>query len=343
MVILTDPNGKELREIRASHVDIDANDSMDFEVTLPLSGYETDIVNKGRIFVPDSEFGGVINGRKTNTAEGTVIVKGRTWRGFLEKKIIKPPAGSDYKIISGELNTVIRTLLSDAGLVGLFQGVTTSTGVSVTNFQFNRYTTLRKGLKKLLASVGYRMELTYIQQEGGAVGYVELKAVPAVDYSETIEVSQDSQIDFIIEEAAYQTNHLICLGSGELKDRMVIDLYLQSDGTIGSTQYYFGEDEIVEVYDYPSVSDTEEETAESQLTKGGKERLSELIDYKRMEMDVAKLGINVGIGDTVGGRDYITGTVASKPIANKIYVEDNGQTEISYILEGDTEDEDTIQ
>ncbi len=343
MVILTDPLGREIREMAASRIDIDANDSMDFEVTLMLAGYQNDIVKKGRIFVPGTEFGGMINGRKTNTAEGTVTVKGRTWRGFLEKKIIKPPSGSDYKIISGELNTVIRSLLSDAGLVGLFQGATTSTGVSVTNFQFNRYTTLRKGLKKLLAGVGYRMELTYIQQEGGAPGYVEVQAVPAVDYSETIEVSQDSQIDFIIEEAAYQTNHLICLGSGELKDRMVVDLYVQGDGSIGTTQHYFGEDEIVEVYDYPSVSDTEEETAESQLTKGGKERLSQIMDYTHMDMDVAKLGIDVGIGDIVGGRDYITGTTASKPIKNKIYVEEDGQTKINYILEGETEDEDTIQ
>lgn len=337
MVILTDPRGRELRELATNRVDIDVDSTMDFEVTVPLLGYQTDIEKKGRIFVPGTEFGGMINGRKTNTAEETVTVKGRSWRGFLEKKVLKPPSGSAYKVISGELNTVIRTLLSEAGLTSLFQGSVEDTEVTVTGYQFNRYTTLRKGLKKLLASVGYRMQLTYIQQEGGAPGYVELKAVPLEDYSETIEVSQDSRIDFIIEEASYQVNHLICLGSGELAERMVVDLYVQEDGTIGTTQYYTGEDEIVEIYDYSSVESSEE------LIKQGTERLSELMDYTHMNMDVAKLGIDVGIGDIVGGRDYITGTVASKPVMNKIYVEEDGQTKINYILEGDIQDEDTIQ
>jgi len=337
MVILTDPLGKEIRELTTSKVDIDVDSTMDFELTIPLAGYKTDIVKKGRVFVPGTEFGGVINGRKTNTAEETVIVRGRSWRGFLEKKVLKPPSGSAYKVISGELNTVIRALLSETGLTALFQGSTEDTGVTVTNYQFNRYTTLRKGLKKLLASVGYRMQLTYIQQEGGNPGYVRLEAVPAVDYSETIEVSQDSQIDFIIEEASYQVNHLICLGSGELAQRMVVDLYVQEDGTIGTTQHYFGEDEIEEIYDYSSVESAEE------LTKQGTEKLSELMDYVHMSMDVAKIGIDVGIGDIVGGRDYITGTTASRPVMNKIYEEEDGQTKVNYILEGETEDEDTIQ
>ena len=343
MVILTDPDGVELREMPANKIDIDIDSTMDFEVVISAAKFRSDIEDKGRIFVPGTEYGGLINGIKSNTAEKTVTIKGRSWRGFLEKKIIRPPSGSDYRVISGELNTAIRTLLTDAELMPLFRGSTEDTGVNVTSYQFNRYTTLRKGLKKMLASVGYRLKLTYVQQEGGAAGYVQVEAVPMVDYSETIEVSQDSQIDFVIEQDKYQTNHLICLGSGELKDRMVIDLYVQSDGSIGTTQYYTGIDEIVEVYDYPSVSDTEEETAESQLTQGGTQRLSEIMDGQKMQMDVARIGIDVGIGDTVGGRDYITGTQVSKPVRNKIYTEEYGTVKIDYVVEGETEDEDTIQ
>jgi hypothetical protein len=232
---------------------------------------------------------------------------------------------------------VIRTLLPEAELTPLFRGSTEDTEVSVTSYQFNRYTTLRKGLKKLLASVDYRLKLTYVQQEGGAAGYVQVEAVPMVDYSETIEVSQDSQIDFVIEQDKYQTNHLICLGSGELSQRMVVELYVQEDGSIGTTQYHTGLDDIQEIYDYSSVE------SQDDLIKQGTQRLSEIMDGQKMQMDVAKIGIDVGIGDTVGGRDYITGTQVSKPVMNKIYTEENGTVKIDYVVEGDTEDEDTIQ
>lgn len=337
MVILTDPDGVELREMPANKIDIDIDSTMDFEVVISAAKFRSDIEDKGRIFVPGTEYGGLINGIKSNTAEKTVTIKGRSWRGFLEKKIIRPPSGSDYRVISGELNTVIRTLLADAELTPLFRGSTEDTEVSVTSYQFNRYTTLRKGLKKLLASVDYRLKLTYVQQEGGAAGYVQVEAVPMVDYSSTIEVSQDSQIDFVIEQDKYQTNHLICLGSGELAQRMVVDLYVQEDGSIGTTQYYTGLDDIQEIYDYSSVE------SQDDLIKQGTQRLSEIMDGQKMQMDVAKIGIDVGIGDTVGGRDYITGTQVSKPVMNKIYTEENGTVKIDYVVEGDTEDEDTIQ
>ena len=114
-------------------------------------------------------------------------------------------------------------------------------------------------------------------------------------------------------------------------------MYLQEDGSIGSTQYYMGIDDIEEVYDYPSAESREE------LVKQGEERLLELTDGQSMQMDVARLGIEVGIGDIVGGRDYITGTRVSKPVINKIYKEENGTVNIDYIVEGETENEDTIQ
>ncbi len=337
MVILTDPNGVELREVSGAKLDIDVDATMDFELVIPAAQYRSDIKKKGRIFVPGTEYGGMINGRKVNTAENTVTIKGRSWRGYLDKKILKPPAGSAYKVISGELNTVIAALLAETELTPLFRGSTEDTGESVTGYQFNRYTTLRKGLKKLLASVGHRLKLTYVQQEGGAEGYVKVEAVPVSDYSDAIEISQDSRINFIIEENSYQTNHLICLGAGELASRMVVHLYLQEDGSIGTTQFYMGLDDIQEIYDYSSVESEEE------LIKQGTERLRELTDNQQMQMDVAKIGVEVGIGDIIGGRDYISGTKMSKPVMNKIYKEEDGDVKIDYVVEGESEDEDTIQ
>ena len=118
---------------------------------------------------------------------------------------------------------------------------------------------------------------------------------------------------------------------------MVVHLYLQEDGSIGTTQFYTGLDDIQEIYDYSSVESEEE------LIKQGTERLRELTDNQQMQMDVAKIGVEVGIGDIIGGRDYISGTKMSKPVMNKIYKEEDGDVKIDYVVEGESEDEDTIQ
>ena len=47
----------------------------------------------------------------------------------------------------------------------------------------------------MLKSVGYRLQIRYVQQERGQPGYVELSAVPIEDYSEKIELSQDSRLN----------------------------------------------------------------------------------------------------------------------------------------------------
>jgi len=337
MVILTGANGVEIRTLQCKKVDIDINSTMDFEIQMSVEKYEEDIVPKCRVFVPGTEFGGMVDGRKVNTAEGTVTMTGKTWRAFLEKKILIPPAGSAYKTVSGELNAIIRSLITEKGLGELMTGSTEDTGVSVSNFKFDRYTTLRKGLTKLLESVGYRMKLTYIQGEQGAAGYVLIEAVEIEDYSETTEVSQDSKVDFSISETTGQINHLVCLGQGELEERTVIHLYVQQDGTIGHVRYYTGVEEFEAVFDYSSAED------DSELEKYGIERLQELMDSKHFEMNVEKLGIDVGIGDIIGGRDHITKMQAAKPVINKIYKEEGETKAIEYIVEGEMAEDEAIQ
>ena len=54
------------------------------------------------------------------------------------------------------------------------------------------------------------------------------------------------------------------------------------------------------------------------------------------QIDVAKLGIKVEIGDIVGGRDYLTGMYMSKPVENIIYEITNGEETITYKLEGES-------
>lgn len=327
-VILADNDGKEIRYINPISVDIDLSDTKDFEITINANEYDSSFAFGNRIFIPSTEYGGVIGAIETNTLENKIILKGYCWRGMLSKHIITPPSGQDYYTVSGELNSIIKNLTSD--LTSVFITSSENTMTTVSDFQFDRYCTLLEGLEKLLKSRNYRLDIKYVQGVEGVGGYVLLSAVPIADYSKDIQFSQDNNINFIFENVQNGVNHLICLGSGELKDRAVIDLYVNNKNKIVTTQYYIGNKEVTEVYDDNNSSGAE-------LKENGTEKLKELMNTKSFNMDLSTLNVELSIGDVVGGRDYVTGFSLSTPDTNKIYKMENGKVSIDYEIKGEEE------
>ena len=326
-LILADQNLKDIAPVMDAEIDIAIGEENDYEIKIPRDEWKSEYTFGNVFYIKDTEYGGIIGEVDTSTAEDTISLLGRTWRGMLDKKIIRPPAGQDYKKVSGELNTVLGDLIAEQ-FDDYFVVSQDDTGVSLANYQFDRYCTLLAGIVKMLKSVGYKLHIEYIQQERGQPGYVELSAVPVVDYSERLELSQDSRLNFVFDETKNGVNHLICLGKGELQERQVIDLYVQEDGSIGTTQYYTGIQEVAETYE-----DTSSESDE--LEEKGREKLQELMNSTSFSMDVETLGMEVEIGDIIGGRDYVTGMYAAKPIAKKIYKVSGGKVSLEYEIEGD--------
>lgn len=326
-LILADQNLRDICPVMDAGIDIAIGDENNYEIKVRRDKWRSEYTFGNVFYIKETEYGGIIGEVDTNTAEDTISLLGMTWRGMLDKKIICPPTGSDYKTVSGELNLILNDLVAEH-FDDYFVVLQVDTGVSVTNYQFDRYCTLLAGINKMLKSVGYRMQIRYIQQERGQPGYIEMSAVPIVDYSKQIELSQDSQLNFTFKNCRNGVNHLICLGKGELQDRQVIDLYVQADGSIGSEPYYTGIREIAATYE-----DTSSETDE--LEEKGREKLQELMNSTSFSMDVETLNMDVAIGDIIGGRDYLTGLYAKKPIAKKIYKVEDGKTSLEYEIEGD--------
>lgn len=327
-LILADQNLRDIKPVMDADIDFAVgSDENDYEIKIRRDRWDERYAYGNVIYIKNTEFGGIIGRKKINTAEDTISLYGRTWRGKLDKKIIRPPAGQNYRKVSGELNAVLNTLVTEQ-FNDYFVVSQEDTGVSATNYQFDRYCTLLAGITKMLKSVGHKLHIEYKQQERGQPGYVELSAVPIVDYSERLELSQDSRLNFVFDETRNGVNHLICLGKGELQDRQVIDLYVGQNGSIGTTQYYTGIQEVAETYE-----DTSSESDE--LEEKGREKLQELMNSTSFSMDVETLGMEVEIGDIIGGRDYVTGMYAAKPIAKKIYKVEGGKTSLEYEIEGD--------
>lgn len=326
MVILANENLRELGKIKEANVTVDLNGNRTFSVQIARSNWREELTFSSLIYIMGTEYGGIIGEVLTDTTLDYVELKGLTWRGRLAKKIIQPRAGLDYKVVSGELHTVMKSLI-EPEFDGLFVVSQEDTRVSVSNYQFERYCTLLDGLTKMLKSKGYRLQLTF-RREQNEPGYLYIEAVPIVDYSNRIELSRDCQLNYTMDDKRDGVNHLIVTGKGELQDRNVFHLYVQKNGSIGKTQYYTGLQEIAEVYENTS-------TETDELEETSREKLQELMNKKTFKMDVAALGIDVNIGDIVGGRDYLTGMYMAKPVENITYELINDVESKTYKLEGE--------
>ena len=313
MVILTNSDLRELGAVRDVNLMVDLNGNRNFSLQIARSYWRPELTFSSLIYILGTEYGGIIGEVLTDTTLDYVELKGLSWRGRLAKKIIVPPAGSDYKVVSGELHTVMKELI-EPEFDGLFVVSQEDTGITVENYKFDRYCTLLDGLNKMLKSKGCRLKLSF-RREQGEPGYLYIEAVPITDFSSRIELSKDCKLNYTMDDKRDGVNHLIVTGKGELQDRNILHLYVQ---------------EVAEVYENTS-------TETDELVSAAEDRLKSLMGKKTFRMDVAKLGLDVGIGDIVGGRDYLTGMYMAKPVENIVYEIINDVESKTYKLEGEGE------
>ena len=321
-LILADASGAEECVLNYDF-DMDVGKSNDFEISLSYGTWDDRLKIGKRIYIPGTEYGGIIKRIDTSTNTEEIKLKGYLWRGYLMKRFIIPPSGADYRYASGDLNSVICELIQ----IPSFWCSVNECGRSVSNYKFNRYVDMASGLEKMCESVGYRLDIKYVQTDTS--GHVLVQAVRASNYGESVEYSQDSMIDFSSVDNQMGVNHLICLGKGELKDRTVVHLYADKNGTISRTQSITGINEIIETFEN---SGAEEET----LVETGTKKLQELRNSKSFTPTIRDTDTELFLGDIISGKDYITGNSVTKPIAEKIVKRSNGVMSINYKIEGES-------
>ena len=303
----------------AAHVDAGAIQS--FEMDLAFGADEQDfetafsnpVLTGGELlYIDGTEYGGVVDVITHSTETESVIYKGRTWHGMLAGKIVKPPSNANYYTLSGDANACIRSLLTKVGLTDVLTGRTTSAGITV-NYQFERFCNAYDGLLKMLASANAVLRIERHD------GITELWAEPRV----TITDEADSDLmDFAITDSHRVPNHLVCAGEGELKDRVVVDLYADSSGNVSQTQTFTGVDEITVLYDY-SNADREK------LIEDGTKELREYQQGGGADLQVNNKG-DWHVGDSIQVRDNNSGLVITSTIAKKIVKVKNGVLSVDY-------------
>ena len=313
-LIFTNPAWEDEGVLRDYAFDLAyGTDENDFELT--LAGNQR-CETGSLVYIDGTEYGGIVDGVRVVTRSNELTYFGRTWHGVLASKIIEPDSGEDYLIVSGEVNKVIRKLVTRAGLSELFTVSALDSGLTISNYQIERYVDTYTAIMKMLSKVSGKLNFTFRQ------GKVVLSACPVVDYSED-EQFDTSQVEMELEVKS-AVNHLICLGKGELAERQVVHLYTDGQGNISETQLLFGLDEITAVYDYSNVESLEA------LIESGKQKLAEyaVTDIVRMDFDAEKFIYD--IGDIVGAADVITDISAKEKIVKKIVTIKNGLVNIEY-------------
>ena len=263
------------------------------------------------LYIEGTEYGGIIDSVESKNSTQEVVYSGRTWHGVLNSKVLEPDSGEDYLICNGEANTVIADLVSRMGLSDLFIISDENSGLVVKSYKMNRYISGYDGILKMLKTVDGKLQLR-VQSNG----QVLLSAVPVVDY--TTDGLDSDLIDLDVKRTANTVNHLICLGQGNLSERLVVHLYVDANGNISRTQTFGGVDEYAAVYDYANAED------EDDLVNSGTEKLKEMMQQDDLSVDVNDVGDPYDVGDLVGANDTISNISIAIPITKKIVTIKNG-------------------
>ena len=121
-------------------------------------------------------------------------------------------------------------------------------------------------------------------------------------------------------------NHLVCMGSGELQNRMRVDLFVNASGGVSTTQYYTGFDERTAYFDYSSAESRDD------LITYGTRRLLELASSNTVEVHASD-GTEMEVGDIIFA--VYKGVSVTVPIVRKVLKIERGMVKTEYKVKGE--------
>lgn len=311
-VILAD--GKLTPHASVSQVTLDwacGTDENDFELT--IDDPDAPEIERGWYFWLDgSDVGGRIVDRRVSVAGGTstTIWIGQSWTGMLAAKILQPDANQDYLTVSGKLPDILKNLLKRIGLDTVFT-VDSSDASTLSNWMFQnpRYVDAYTGLRTLLASCGRRLDFK------ASGNKILLGIVPVQTIANTID---SDLVDFKAETNRRAVNHLIGLGSQDLKNRLVVNCFADAKGAVSDKQTFSGVDEVCAIYDY---SNADYDALKSETKK----HLQELQTGGSVEVTLSdEVGDGLRVDDKIVAADQSSGVNVTAVVTKRIVKIDSG-------------------
>lgn len=318
--IYTDANYNELGYLAHFDADIEIGkygvSKNDFELTLSLEDRDP-LFSIGSLFYKENtEFGGVVQRLKINTSDNTITLIGPTFRGLLEKEFVQPPAEKDYLTLNAEANTCINALTGDR-----FGNLYTVDNIGASNINVRydvRDINLLQALEKALGASNARLCIRHQVD-----GKVHLCAEKISDKSSTLQYDNDYQIGMIVKTESKPYNHILCLGKGELLNRLRVNLYLQTDGSWSESNHvHTGLDRKTYKHEDVNVEDRAE------LIKNAIEKVADANESNTL--DISFEADDAELFDIVSAKENITGISFKEPITQKIIKISDDDVEVSY-------------
>lgn len=229
---------------------------------------------------------------------------------MLAAKILQPEVNQDYLTVSGKLPDILKSLLKRIGLDSVFT-VDSSDASTLSNWMFQnpRYVDAYTGFRNLLASCGRRLDFQ------AKDNHILLGITPVGIITNTVD---SDLVDFKAETNRRAVNHLIGLGSQELKNRLVVNYFADATGVVSQTQTLVGADEVCATYDY---SNADLGTLQSETKK----HLQELQTGGSVEVTLSdEVGDGLRVDDKIVATDQASGVNVTAVVTKRIVKIDSG-------------------
>ena len=276
------------------------------QVQLKLhSDQKTELSKGSLIWSPGTEYGGIvqdIQSKIETDGQRYVYYSGPSWSGRLSQRIVCPPSGKDHYTLDGEANEELNALMEYLGLDYLFQAPEGNSGITL-DTDLDRFADGYSALRKAAAENDCRLSMKY----DNTAKKVIIQFVPRETHGNY--TSDNSPISVTV---GSPVNHLVCAGTGELQNRVVVHLYTDKNGNVSQKQYYKGADEISTLYENTSAD-------KDKLIEEGTKKLLEYQEVNQVEISVEDGSEDLyPLDDVIVGFDPVTGIKASSTIAKKV-------------------------
>lgn len=280
-----------------------------YSLEMAVGAWQKEKIMRGDyIYIDGTEFGGIVSSVTKNTTNDTVTIKGPLWRALLAMRIIFPPEGTAYKVYSGiEANAMIADVIG-TDYVSLFTVSDIDTETSI--YHSFRYQTKLAGLSKALNKVGFTLSCIY----DATIQRVRVQARRIVDYSDYSDISSDLGIGLSVGVGRVDDyNHIIGLGSGELENRMVRELWMQDGEIYRVRPAAISESKLRSLtFDYPNAE------SENELYSSMSDALLEYAAMSSASVDLTDFQLNLQLDDIITTIDRDLGITAKKSISQRV-------------------------